>query len=695
MIPQQAPQGGQMAAPDVSIEDFTEILESAVDPMIQQLAQNPKYMTNPMYGPLVNAELTRRVAARQQAQAQQMQQQGQQPTVVEQAQQQAEQLSPQPQQQDQLPEEQGIAQLPVGDVVSAASGGIVALAGGGLDDDYVDYDYQPELSYGDEDEILVGGTEGKANRRMSREELTPLIDSASKKYGVPAEALWRITGAESGFQTGAVDKYSGNTGGLGGVIPSTWAKYGGGKDVTDPEANIDATARIIRDNQKFLRDKLKREPNLTETYAAHWLGPGVGTALASAPADEPFDKTLQRIGGQYQDPKFREKVYAQNPKLKPDMTFGDFLTVTEQTMNRSPGKSTAAPTPAASAPAPSDDLYFGKRTKMPESLKGTEIPSDLSGIDKLMTRVESDIESASTDLRKFTIRQRKQNPDAYEETKAKLARAQKEKDYLMGPYQDALKREQPKVFGNAPTDFKYIPKETVQIPNMPVQQLTSKEKAKPDVESELTGTMMPEYMQYQDRVMPERGQERGQERAGPQDPAKLLAEAKKTIPASERKGMSDEALLTFFLQLMGGRSRSFLRNASGAGLSALATDRALRKEEAERQKDQNLAKYYEAIAGSYSREPEQLRMLRALQDNPKLMRAYQQMQSTKREMPAAQLRLQLEKQVAAELQKNPRYQYDTKAFEAERDRIVQERLREYTAGVGGGSGSGVKFLGFE
>jgi hypothetical protein len=687
MIPQQAPQGGQMAAPDVSIEDFTEILESAVDPMIQQLAQNPKYMTNPMYGPLVNAELTRRVAARQQAQAQQMQQQGQQPTVVEQAQQQAEQLSPQPQQQDQLPEEQGIAQLPVGDVVSAASGGIVALAGGGLDDDYVDYDYQPELSYGDEDEILVGGTEGKANRRMSREELTPLIDSASKKYGVPAEALWRITGAESGFQTGAVDKYSGNTGGLGGVIPSTWAKYGGGKDVTDPEANIDATARIIRDNQKFLRDKLKREPNLTETYAAHWLGPGVGIALASAPADEPFDKTLQRIGGQYQDPKFREKVYAQNPKLKPDMTFGDFLTVTEQTMNRSPGKSTAAPTPAASAPAPSGRTA-GLMAIMDRIDKGERVPADLDPMGYSDMNAEQRAQA-----RRQVAAVPTPGPGTFLGIPLNTPAGQKQFEEA----EQALRRNRQEQAGLTPPKVEPAPPRFTNTPTPMEPPPPPKPKAEPDYSYEENAFFGTPGRRGFDELGTgaERGQERGQERAGPQDPAKLLAEAKKTIPASERKGMSDEALLTFFLQLMGGRSRSFLRNASGAGLSALATDRALRKEEAERQKEQNLAKYYEAIAGSYNRDPEQVRIARALQADPKLMRAYQQMQSTKREMPAAQLRLQLEKQVAAELQKNPRYQYDTKAFEAERDRIVQERLREYTAGVGGGSGSGVKFLGFE
>jgi hypothetical protein len=135
--------------PRINIQEFENKLDAMPDSSLKQLAQNPSYMTNAMYGPLINAELTRRVAARQ---AKQMQQtpQGQQPTVVQQAQQAAQQL----------PEDTGIAQLPAQNIANMAGGGIVAFAGGGdMEDGEVEYDPSMDIRQADEDVIALGGDE--------------------------------------------------------------------------------------------------------------------------------------------------------------------------------------------------------------------------------------------------------------------------------------------------------------------------------------------------------------------------------------------------------------------------------------------------------------------------------------------------------------------------------------------------------
>lgn len=190
---QQGAQGAPMQAgptPRVNIQEFENKLDAMPDSQLKQLAQNPSYMTNAMYGPLINAELTRRVSARQsqqvQQQGQQQGQQGQQPTVVQQAQQTA----------MQLPEDSGIAQLPARNIEQMADGGIVALAGGGDPEDGV---YIPEEELvgrlGNEDEVLLGGDErsspaGRFIRSLSPQPSTrtnepsrlQLMDAIKREY---------------------------------------------------------------------------------------------------------------------------------------------------------------------------------------------------------------------------------------------------------------------------------------------------------------------------------------------------------------------------------------------------------------------------------------------------------------------------------------------------------------------------------
>ena len=165
----------------------------------------------------------------------------------------------------------------------------------------------------------------------------------------------------------------------------------------------------------------------------------------------------------------------------------------------------------------------------------------------------------------------------------------------------------------------------------------------------------------------------------PSDPAKLLETAKATIPASRRKGMSDEALLMFFLNLMGGRSRNFLRNVGDAGIAALGVEKGIRKEESEARKEEALAKYYEQMGAAAGKDPELVRTLRALGngDMKKGIAAYAELNADKRRLPPEQLRLRIEAQVTKELSGVIDYKLDPDKYKKEFDSRVKKKLQEY------------------
>lgn len=199
---------------------------------------------------------------------------------------------------------------------------------------------------------------------------------------------------------------------------------------------------------------------------------------------------------------------------------------------------------------------------------------------------------------------------------------------------------------------------------------------------------------------PER-ERRREERMPPDLKREVLAEAKKAVPASERKGMSDEALMTFFLQLMGGRSRNFLRNVSGAGLAALETERGLRKEEGERRKEAALAKYYEQIGASYSRDPEMVRTWKALGNGNIQLGAQRYSRIMQERSPASSevairdkaadnLAVRLEGNMVEKMRAAKDPTYYQKLFEEELN-----RLRPAGAAGAAGAGGNIKFLGFE
>lgn len=629
----QPPQPAQTApTPKFDGVELQQYLDGVSDGQLKQLAQDPKYMTNAMYGPMINAELTRRVAARQQAQAQQGPQ-GPQPTVVQQAQQAA----------MQLPEDTGIAQLPAENIAHMADGGIVALAGGG---DYADYDYAPDE---EEDATDVGAplNESTVSSIFERERLSPAQRRVANS----------ILMQESGYGRDQRTSVSGAIG-PGQVMPDTFKRFAKpGERIDNPEDNLAVAARYIR----YLGGMAGDDPARIAT--GYFSGEGnIGT-------DTPWKRDTSDPTGK------KTSAYVRDVTGR----LADNLDVQAQ------------PTAVATAP----ELYFGRRVALPESLRSADIPSDVSGLDKLLNKVEKDAEDAESKVRSFSLRKRKLDPSGFESARLDLERAQAEKSYLMGAYQDALRKEQPHIFGNAPTNFGYTPTETVQIPNMPARLLTSREKARPDVESELAGTVMPEYAEY---TQPQERERRREERMPPDLKREVLAEAKKAVPASERKGMSDEALMTFFLQLMGGRSRNFLRNVSGAGLAALETERGLRKEEGERRKEEALAKYYEQIGASYSRDPEMVRTWKALGNGNIQLGAQRYSRIMQERSPAsseAAIRDKAADNLAARLKGNMVEQMRASKDPTYYQKLFEEELNRLRPAGAAGAGGSIKFLGFE
>lgn len=114
-----------------------------------------------------------------------------------------------------------------------------------------------------------------------RSEIRELISKKALQYGLDPHEMQRFAMIESGGNPKAH-----NPSGASGIyqfIPGTWKQYGLGKDVFDPEANIDAGMRLAVDTRDFLRAKLGREPTYAEIYMGHQQGMDGSTKLFTNP----------------------------------------------------------------------------------------------------------------------------------------------------------------------------------------------------------------------------------------------------------------------------------------------------------------------------------------------------------------------------------------------------------------------------
>lgn len=77
-------------------------------------------------------------------------------------------------------------------------------------------------------------------------------------------------------------------------IPSTWAQYGGGADIRDPNAQFAAVQKLTADNRSALARVLGREPTAGELYLAHQQGAGGAAKLLTNPDATPAQLGLGR-----------------------------------------------------------------------------------------------------------------------------------------------------------------------------------------------------------------------------------------------------------------------------------------------------------------------------------------------------------------------------------------------------------------
>ena len=128
----------------------------------------------------------------------------------------------------------------------------------------------PQREHHDGSEGNVVGNPPDDSSDNAQTYIPNVITDAFNKEGVDPQIGLHIAAHESQFSPNAQNQNS-SAGGLFQFTDGTWKRYGSGQDKFDPVANAQAGARFIKDNQTSLQNA-GFEPNLTNTYLAHFLG---------------------------------------------------------------------------------------------------------------------------------------------------------------------------------------------------------------------------------------------------------------------------------------------------------------------------------------------------------------------------------------------------------------------------------------
>ncbi|WP_369067079.1 transglycosylase SLT domain-containing protein [Kocuria carniphila] len=126
----------------------------------------------------------------------------------------------------------------------------------------------------------------------------PLVDDAAKEAGLPASIAAAQLDAESNW-----DPNAGSSAGAQGIaqfIPDTWAKYGNGGDIHDPEDSIAAYGRYMKDLKSQVEPLADGDANelVRLTLAAYNAGPGAvqeHNGVPPYPETQNYIKTI--LGG--------------------------------------------------------------------------------------------------------------------------------------------------------------------------------------------------------------------------------------------------------------------------------------------------------------------------------------------------------------------------------------------------------------
>lgn len=620
-----------MALPNA--EKLTSQMAMLPDAALKQMAMMHK--NDPYVLPLIISEDGRRKQMRQAAQAQMggMPQ----PKIADAA----------VAQMGMLPENQGIGQLPTPNIQRMADGGIAGyeddqegMATGGMGGMF---------NFAQQSEPVVrmagGGVPGYKKGVALPADLDAFIDEQAKLNGIPPATLRAVIQAESSGNVGAQSKTS-SAQGLMQIINDTFKRGGGDPSKRkDPFENVRVGAKVLGDDAAALRKQLNRDVSPEELYATHVLGRGTGSRLLQADPNMTMAQVLKAA-----DPKNADNIISSNSKLfgNGKKTVGEvmqsFSTKMASAMPVGTAQAGEPPRPAAPdlasqipgqrTPAPAStydqqNSYFGQLAdKMGIPLEYqrniANTANALSGYTSPISTANRAVGTASKALeatpemianaekaKQIAETQRLLPPakaglEALDEASQATRAAAEAARRARGVEQDvkaAKAAEQSVDAANMTSKIARTTEEAIAAgPNaraLDAAKLTNASKA-------LAGTQLAEEKVkglFAEGTRPEVGESVSGTystalppavEAEPK-PSDIIAAAKETVPAKDRKGFDGEDLLRLGLNLMANKSPNFITALGESGIQTLSAKKEREKAETDLEYRDIMKKYYGAL----------------------------------------------------------------------------------------------------
>ena len=620
-----------MALPNA--EKLTSQMAMLPDAALKQMAMMHK--NDPYVLPLIISEDGRRKQMRQAAQAQMggMPQ----PKVADAA------LA----QMGQLPENQGIGQLPTPNIQRMADGGIAGyeddeegMATGGMGGMF---------NFAQQSEPVVrmagGGIPGYAKGVAVPRDLDAYIDEQAKLNGISPTALRAVIQAESGGKVDAQSKTS-SAQGLMQLINRTFTKGGGDPEKRkDPFENIRVGAKVLGEDAAALRKQLNRDVSPEELYATHVLGRGTGSRLLQADPSMTMAQALKAA-----DPKNADKIISSNSKLFGDgkKTVGEVMqTFSTKMASAMPMGTAQAGEPPRAAPDLASQIP-GQRTPAPASTYDQQNSyfgrlADTMGIPPEYQRnIANTLNATSGFTSPISTANRAVGTasKALEATPEMIANAEKAKQIaetprLLPPAKAGLEAldeasqatraaaEAARRARGVEQDVKAAKaaEQSVDAANMTSKIARTTEEAiaagpnaraldaakLANASKALAGTQLAEEKvkglfgeaaTYDpNKMAPVRPDEFGTAEATVAEPkpSDVIAAAKETVPAKDRKGFDGEDLLRLGLNLMANKSPNFITALGESGIQTLSAKKEREKAETDLEYRDIMKKYYGAL----------------------------------------------------------------------------------------------------
>lgn len=401
---------------------------------------------------------------------------------------------------------------------------------------------------------FAGGGNPKGDRMPSFDEALDVEGVDDPKARAFLKALY---GQESG--SGA-DTRTSNKGAVGHmqILPGTF------KGVADPDMDINNPFDNMRAGIRYGLQGLTAAKGDPVLAGAHYYGgPGGMKALAAGQA----------------------RIDKDNPTYPNTRQYGQ--SVAKRMFDLLPmgaAQAEALPPPrgqtAQAAPADVPSIYTGPGYT-PE------------GLEELGQRLDV-IREAQSKAKPPSLRERKADPDAakrYQALQDLNSQSQREYEKYAENIYNKPAFAAPSAGGKG-----------VGTTTLPAAQAVAKEVAAPDIAAQAKRQAEPQP--YAGELRSGIQAEDKQGAAGfdqppeelPLSEKKMVGLAKEAIPASERKGWTDDMLMQFFLSMMAGQSPNALANIGAAGLGALKYGQEAKKAELERRKDEQAIRTSEAEA---------------------------------------------------------------------------------------------------